>query len=124
MSTEIKLRLLTTRQLAELTGLPLWTVRKLVKEGNGPPCVKVAGRIRCCILLADARGKEVLRLIAAHAVFASQIAQVRFSSRWTSRPCGVRGARGREARSTAPVATTTAQVFRRHDFHETFLHPR
>ena len=46
MSTDVKLRLLTTRQLAELTGLPLWTVRKLVKEGNGPPCVKDAGRIR------------------------------------------------------------------------------
>ena len=27
MSTDIKVRLLTTRQLAELTGLPVWTVR-------------------------------------------------------------------------------------------------
>lgn len=46
MSTDVKLRLLTTRQLAELTGLPLWTVRKLVKNGDGPPSVRVAGRIR------------------------------------------------------------------------------
>lgn len=42
----LKLRLLTTRQLAEVTGLPLWTVRKLVKDGEGPPSVKVAGRLR------------------------------------------------------------------------------
>ena len=47
MSTEVKIpKLLTTRQLAEVTGLPLWSVRKLVKKGEGPPAVKVAGRLR------------------------------------------------------------------------------
>ena len=47
MSTEVKIpKLLTTRQLAEVTGLPLWSVRKIVKDGGGPPCVRVAGRLR------------------------------------------------------------------------------
>ena len=47
MSTEVKIpRLLTTRQLADVTGLPLWSVRRMVKDGEGPPGVKVAGRLR------------------------------------------------------------------------------
>lgn len=29
-----------------MTGLPLWTVRKLVRNGEGPTSVRVAGRIR------------------------------------------------------------------------------
>lgn len=47
MSTENKiprLRLLTSKELAELTGLPLWTIHDLVKKGKGPPCIKHMGR--------------------------------------------------------------------------------
>ena len=41
MSTETKTlqRLLTPKQVAAMTGLPLWTVRDLVKKGEGPPFV-------------------------------------------------------------------------------------
>lgn len=42
MSVETKIpRLLTSKQLAEVTGLSLWTVWELVKRGGGPPHVKL-----------------------------------------------------------------------------------
>jgi len=39
-------RLLTSRQLTEVTGLPLWTVWELVKKGEGPPHVKLGRGFR------------------------------------------------------------------------------
>jgi predicted DNA-binding transcriptional regulator AlpA len=47
VSTETKipkLRLLTSKQLAEVTGLPLWTIHDLVKKGKGPPHIPNMGR--------------------------------------------------------------------------------
>ena len=42
MSTETKTlqRLLTPKQVAAMTGLPLWTIRNLVKKGEGPAHVR------------------------------------------------------------------------------------
>ncbi|MEX2179345.1 MAG: helix-turn-helix domain-containing protein [Gemmatimonadaceae bacterium] len=46
MSTDSKplQRLLTAKQVAELTGLPLWTVRHLTRQGKGPPYVPFGKR--------------------------------------------------------------------------------
>ena len=47
VSTDIKIpRLLTTKQLAEVTGLSVWTVWELVKKGQGPPHVKLGRGFR------------------------------------------------------------------------------
>lgn len=39
-------RLLTTRQLAEQTGLPLWRVHELVSRGDGPPHMRIGRTLR------------------------------------------------------------------------------
>ena len=39
-------RLLTVRQLAELTGLQQWRVYSLVRSGDGPPYVRIGRTIR------------------------------------------------------------------------------
>lgn len=47
MSTDIKIpRLLTTKQLAEVTGLPVWTIWDMVKKGDGPPHVRMGRGFR------------------------------------------------------------------------------
>lgn len=46
MSTETKTlqQLITPKQLATLTKLPLWTIRNLVKKGEGPPHLRFGRR--------------------------------------------------------------------------------
>ena len=39
-------RLLTSKELAEVTGLSLWTVWELVKKGEGPPQVRIGRGFR------------------------------------------------------------------------------
>lgn len=39
-------KLLTTNQLAEMTGLSPWTVWELVKNGEGPPHVRIGRGFR------------------------------------------------------------------------------
>lgn len=39
-------RLLTSKELAEATGLSLWTVWELVKKGKGPPHVRIGRGFR------------------------------------------------------------------------------
>jgi excisionase family DNA binding protein len=39
-------RLLTTRELADLTGLPYFTVMRLLAEGKGPPSVRIGWAYR------------------------------------------------------------------------------
>ena len=47
MSTDTKIpRLFTSKELAEVTGLPLWTVWELVKKGEGPPHVRIGRGFR------------------------------------------------------------------------------
>lgn len=47
MSTETKIpRLLTSKELAEVTGLSLWTVWELVKKGEGPPHARLGRGFR------------------------------------------------------------------------------
>lgn len=47
MNVETKIpRLLTSRELAEVTGLSLWTVWEMVKKGDGPPHVKIGRGFR------------------------------------------------------------------------------
>ena len=39
-------RLLTTRQLAELTGLPRWRVFELIAQGKAPPHLRIGKTYR------------------------------------------------------------------------------
>lgn len=47
MSSDVKVpRLLTVRQFAELTGLDRWRIYELIKQGKGPPHLRVGSTYR------------------------------------------------------------------------------
>ena len=46
MSDIIIPRLLTTKQLAEMTGIPRWRVFELVAQGKGPPHLRIGKTYR------------------------------------------------------------------------------
>jgi excisionase family DNA binding protein len=47
MSSDVRVpKLLTTRQLAEATGIPRWRIHELCAQGKGPPFLRVGRTLR------------------------------------------------------------------------------